>query len=237
MALQLREQSLKQSALLKKHLEVIASRIVEKYPQSFKDEIEGNVVGSGHDSLWKQQLLLSRVENCYRKIEHAPRKRPAPKDSSASISEALEKARQQQMASYGCITFNTTELPDGETEETLLAVKEKMKDAFKNAVHVDVDALMQKTFILQRRDIINTLMSVPDLHKEWPYLFNKAGMTINFYQLVGIDIGQAWWESTQTSVVKPTQKRKAWDPPESAVFGHKIGMQRLACLKEYTLLP
>ncbi|KAG1673608.1 hypothetical protein GQR58_015523 [Nymphon striatum] len=171
---------------LKKHLEVIARKIVEKYPQSFKDEIEGNVVGSGHDSLWKQ--LLSRVENCYRKIEKAPRKRPAPKDSSASVSEALEEARQQNMDSYGCINFNPTELPDRETEETLLAMKEEMKVAFKNAVHVDVDACMQKTFILQRRDIMNTHMSVQDVHKEWPFIFNKSGMVINFYQLVGIDI-------------------------------------------------
>ncbi|XP_065654982.1 uncharacterized protein LOC136081573 [Hydra vulgaris] len=45
---------------LKKHLDVIASSMVAKYPKSFKDEYGTTVIGSGHDSLRLQ--LVNRYD-------------------------------------------------------------------------------------------------------------------------------------------------------------------------------
>ena len=48
-----------------KDMERIAYRIVSKYPESFKDEIEGFVIGTGVESLTTQ--LMYRSDNCNRK--------------------------------------------------------------------------------------------------------------------------------------------------------------------------
>ncbi|XP_065653181.1 uncharacterized protein LOC136080459 isoform X2 [Hydra vulgaris] len=45
---------------LKKHLDVIASSMVAKYPKSFKDEYGTTVIGNGHDSLRLQ--LVNRYD-------------------------------------------------------------------------------------------------------------------------------------------------------------------------------
>ena len=45
----------------KKALECITRRIVAKYPSSFKDVLEGSLVGSGHESLCRQ--LINRAEH------------------------------------------------------------------------------------------------------------------------------------------------------------------------------
>ncbi|XP_065683521.1 uncharacterized protein LOC124813175 isoform X1 [Hydra vulgaris] len=54
---------------LKKHLDAIASSMVAKYPQSFKDEYGTTVIGSGHDSLTLQ--LVNRYDYLQRP-NHAP---------------------------------------------------------------------------------------------------------------------------------------------------------------------
>ncbi|KAK4326962.1 hypothetical protein Pmani_002565 [Petrolisthes manimaculis] len=56
----------------KKSLTCIAQKIVKRYPMSFKDDIEGLVVGSGFDSLLKQ--LICRFENINRNSNAAQQK-------------------------------------------------------------------------------------------------------------------------------------------------------------------
>ncbi len=45
----------------KRHITEISRQIVMQYPKSFRDEIEGQVVGTGYDSLVKQ--LVSWIDN------------------------------------------------------------------------------------------------------------------------------------------------------------------------------
>lgn len=53
----------------KRHITEIARNMVIRYPKSFQDEIEGQVVGTGYDSLVKQ--FLSRIDN-YRRLQAPP---------------------------------------------------------------------------------------------------------------------------------------------------------------------
>lgn len=68
----------------KKHLSEIARKIVSAYPQSFRDVIEDQVVGSGYDSITKQ--LQSRIDNLNRGKTSLYLKRQA---SSTSEGEDL----------------------------------------------------------------------------------------------------------------------------------------------------
>lgn len=79
----------------KKHLCEVARKMVIAYPFSFKDVIEGQVVGSGYDSLTKQ--LISRVDNLKRGKTTLAQKRQV---SSASEGEAHKRLR---LDSYGCV--------------------------------------------------------------------------------------------------------------------------------------
>ena len=69
------------------------------YPKSFKDDIEGEVVGSGYDSLTKQ--LQCRVGN-YKRSDMLGKKRIIPDDiSSVPENKKLRKD------SYGCIRWES----------------------------------------------------------------------------------------------------------------------------------
>ena len=63
----------------KKHLSEIARQMVPTYPKSFKDEIEDEIIGSGHDSLTKQ--LQCRVDN-YKRNETLTKQKSPPDDGS-----------------------------------------------------------------------------------------------------------------------------------------------------------
>ncbi|CAM1294703.1 Uncharacterised protein at_DN1090 [Pycnogonum litorale] len=188
---------------LKKHLETIACKIVTKYSASFQDVIEGHIVGTGYDSMHRQ--LISRVENCARKLDCIPRKRLRVDSTTSSASEERAAAQKHHRDSYGCVNYNPTQLPADETEESLLEKKEAMKQAFQRGEDIEVADLMRKTFILQRRDVL-TDTSVQDLVTEWPYLFTKTGTKVNFQELVGIDIESALTATAKFSRVKSFMK-------------------------------
>lgn len=78
-----------------------------RYTKSFQDEIEGQVVGTGYDSLVKQ--FISRIDTCRRLQVPATRKRLAESDSPDSAKKASRDA-------YGCINPEP-ELPVGETKQ------------------------------------------------------------------------------------------------------------------------
>ncbi|XP_065645858.1 uncharacterized protein LOC124812209 isoform X3 [Hydra vulgaris] len=84
---------------LKKHLDVIASSMVAKYPKSFKDEYGTTVIGSGHDSLTLQ--LVNRYDYLQR-----PNRVP-PLMSVLNMESQKEQLSvdviKRKTDSYGCL--------------------------------------------------------------------------------------------------------------------------------------
>ena len=85
----------------KKHLRKVARKMVLEYPKSFKDIIEGEVVGSGYDSLTKQ--LQCRVDNYNRNEKLRRSKKKIISDDIGTVSEN----KKQRKDSYGCIQWES----------------------------------------------------------------------------------------------------------------------------------
>ncbi|XP_056335164.1 uncharacterized protein LOC130246305 [Danio aesculapii] len=167
----------------KKHLSEIARKIVAMYPQSFKDVIEDQVVGSGYDSLTKQ--LQSRVDNMKRGKISLYLKR-----QTSSASEGDDTPfKIKRVDTYGCINWQPKQLPEGETEESQKCIQEELKTMHKNKCNntKDIEKKMMDTFYNQRRNIISG-MDTPLLVEEWPYLFEMCGLIIHFKELTGLDV-------------------------------------------------
>ena len=164
----------------KKTLAIIAQRIVAKYRRSFLDEIDSNTIGTGYDSLMKQ--LITRAENVARKNSDNRHRRPRDGDDEPAARKVL-KLRD----SYGCINYNPTDLPEGETTDSQTAHKLSMQASFARGVPNDeIQILISKTYYSQRFDIISKAIPIFDLQSEWPYLFEAEGMFPHFEELTGI---------------------------------------------------
>ncbi|XP_073724502.1 uncharacterized protein [Misgurnus anguillicaudatus] len=165
----------------KKHITEIARKMANAYPGAFKDVIEGEVVGSGYDSVTKQ--LINRVDNVRRGNTPLSLKRQA----TGSVEDTL--CRKKRLNSYGCKNWQPAHLPANETPDTQKCVQEEMKKMNKERCHdtKTIVNMMRATFFTQRQDIINGVDTL-DLTQEWPYLFETAGMMAHFKELTGIDI-------------------------------------------------
>ena len=75
----------------KKHFDEIGRKIVSAYPLSFREVIEGEIVGSGYDSLTKQ--LQSRADNLKRGKTSLSLKRQASSTSEEGEDLPLKKIR------------------------------------------------------------------------------------------------------------------------------------------------
>uniref|UniRef100_A0A8C5CYA4 Uncharacterized protein n=1 Tax=Gadus morhua TaxID=8049 RepID=A0A8C5CYA4_GADMO len=173
----------------KKHINEISRKMVLCYPKSFRDEIEGQIVGTGYDSLVKQ--LISRLDNCRRLQASTAQKRLPESCSPDNVKRVCKDA-------YGCINSEPV-LSPGETklqkqkqEELVKMFKNKDKDAKK------IERLMVETFPSQRRDVLSALKETEDFLKEWPFLCQEAGMRLNFKELTGVQLDASFEESTAT---------------------------------------
>ncbi|KAM9501371.1 uncharacterized protein Hap1MRO34_010529 isoform 1-T2 [Clarias gariepinus] len=166
----------------KKHFSEIARKIVSTYPQSFRDIIEDQVVGSGYDSLTKQ--LQNRIDNIKRGKNSLFLKRQA-----SSTSEGDDRPSKIRVDTYGCINWHPKHLPPNETEETQKCTQEELKNMHKNKSKntKSIEKKMVATFYTQRSNIING-METPVLVKDWPYLFEMCGIMVHFKELTGMDV-------------------------------------------------
>ena len=169
----------------KKDIENIAHQIVSKYPKSFKDVIDGECIGKGHDSLLRQ--LVNRVENNLRPSPDflCGMKRLKKTSENSDNSDIQLKVRKTDM--YGCINYLPKDFPDGETQETLTNKKETLKALASRGQgwsdNISRDQCL--CYILQRKDIVEKGLSVTVLLDEWPYLFNEKGINQHFENLLG----------------------------------------------------
>ncbi|XP_064482760.1 uncharacterized protein LOC135395533 [Ornithodoros turicata] len=154
---------------LKHQLSVIAQRIINEYPNSFKDCLDGTVIGSGYDSLLNQ--FCARVENELRNEEHADRVR-------------VRKSQSHHQKEYGCKSApkGTSSLEECERE------KESLKDMHMQmtASAEEVTVLMNSTFPLQHKEVRSG--TIAELKVSWPYLFEEIGLFCHFKNLVGLSI-------------------------------------------------
>ncbi|XP_040070617.1 uncharacterized protein LOC115326229 [Ixodes scapularis] len=166
---------------LKKHLDIIARKIVKDHP-CFKDVIDGRVIGTGHESLLNQ--LVSRVENSVR-----------PEKPSGSQREEKRKKRQ-----YGCLS------PCGpdEADDILKEKQAKLKELYQHGENqkYDILDLMESTYSLQRANIDSGVMNVEDLKEAWPFLFQPFGLFQHFRRLVSVDIESALNDSLPSKAQK-----------------------------------
>lgn len=106
---------------------MVAKKLVGKYPQSLKDVIEGEVVGTGYHSLVKQ--LQARIDNMKRHSTPRIHKRKSKSDTSDTEEIPAEKKASVQ-DTYGCIKWDVKFMPVTETLESQQEKKEKMKQLY-----------------------------------------------------------------------------------------------------------
>ncbi|RXN33042.1 hypothetical protein ROHU_004411 [Labeo rohita] len=201
----------------KKHLSEISRKIVSTYPQSFRDVIEDQVVGSGYDSLTKQ--LQSRVDNMRRGKNSLFLKRQT---SSASEGED-PPCKMKRVDTYGCINWQPKRLPLNETEDTQKCTQEELKNMHKNKRKntKSIENKMMATFYTQRSNIISG-METPVLVKEWPYLFEMCGIMVHFKELTGMDVDREAMSSKCKRVISYLISHEKKNKIEDILSGMEI---------------
>ena len=167
----------------KKDLNIIADRIVNTYPESFKDIYDGQVIGSGYASLAKQ--LADRRDNLNRPNNVNNLKR------ACSQADTSTKAKKKPTDSYGCIAWQP---PTSEAKRNLDEIAKHTQYMQELVVKKEeewddklFESAMKATYPLQR-EIINSGVSVHDVMKKWPVLKYPKGLFMHFRLLVGFDV-------------------------------------------------
>jgi hypothetical protein len=167
----------------RRQLRLLADKIVNTYPLSFRDMLDGDVIGSGYDSLMLQ--LESRLDNLNRGKLSVKRRLS---ENSTESSESVQSKKICPRDYYGCVSWQPI-LPSGDdlvdlkTKQT--ALKSLASDASPDMVLLK--ELMQQTYCLQREDI-NVGMNAAELQEEWPSLFTALGIETHFEQLTEIPL-------------------------------------------------
>uniref|UniRef100_A0A3P8P8F6 Uncharacterized protein n=1 Tax=Astatotilapia calliptera TaxID=8154 RepID=A0A3P8P8F6_ASTCA len=172
----------------------VARAIVSKYPATFADKTaEGEQLGCGYYSLLKQ--LKTRVEHVNRDNVSSrirqPRKRSTRENNEGDV--AIKRGR-SELDSYGCINWQPTTLPEGETSETLETKRQTMSTVFRSAgpqaiETTDVNTYMSLTYIYQRH-MLNSwpAPTLCEVQEHWPFLFTKRGLCTHFHTLTDIEV-------------------------------------------------
>ncbi|CAM4688507.1 unnamed protein product [Leuciscus chuanchicus] len=170
----------------KKHISEIARKMAKAYPGAFRDVIEGEIVGSGYDSLIKQ--MISRLDNVRRGNTSLSLKRQAVSNSEGEDTPC----RKKRLDTYGCLNWQPVRLPPNETPDSQKRVQEELKKMYKERCPDTkcIENMMRATFFTQRKDIFSGI-ETSDLMHEWPYLFETVGMKTHFKELTGMDIDKS----------------------------------------------
>ncbi|XP_051742073.1 uncharacterized protein LOC127508314 isoform X2 [Ctenopharyngodon idella] len=180
----------------------VARSIVTTYPLTFGDiSEEGEQLGNGFSCLQRQ--LKTRVEHVNRDIlEHRIRRprRPSAKRAGQQDSYSARKVR-CKVDSYGCINWQPSSIPEGETADSLEMKRKVAAEIFQSAGPraaelPNVDDLMQQTYVYQRH-MINSCPppTISEIEGHWPFLFTERGLCRHFKILTGIDIRSRFSET------------------------------------------
>lgn len=182
------------TSLGKKNATDVAKKLVAKYPKSLQDVIEGDIIGTGYDSLVKQ--ILNRIENVKRPTTPKIKKRRTSHDSDTDEIPPEKRAAIQD--TYGCIRWHVKFLPLGETAESQQQKKDELKHLFlQNEQSPEpLKRLMKTTFYSQRQEV-NQGNDIKSLLESWPYWFCEVGMTVHFHELTGVDLKETFLKNVE----------------------------------------
>lgn len=171
-----------------KAFKIVAKRVIEKYPQTFKDmDEDGKSFGDGSHTLY----LKLRDRNCYLNRPHMKR------SLSRSLNIPLKKQRKVLAAKAGCSNWQPDNYVESETKDT---IKEKieflrqviLQDAVENDPETQkkIYLYLEITFPAQRLFLNNVHKSptIKDIKTSWPILLQKKYIFWHYHKLMGHSI-------------------------------------------------
>lgn len=167
----------------------IARSIVREYPKCFADVgKKGDIVGDGSHSLLQQ--IKTRVEYKNRKNTLVRHRRE--KQARTAAAEGGTWMARGPVDQYGCVRWSPTELPSGETMESLNEIKNQLSNIYSAKGIGGEDTakpLMEKTYVIQRQYLNRVpAPAVNEIQKEWPFLFSKEGLFSHFGLLTDVPV-------------------------------------------------
>ncbi|XP_067658203.1 uncharacterized protein [Haliotis asinina] len=175
----------------KRHLEVVAQRLVDMYPESLQDRIENDVVGTGYDSLMMQ--FVNRNDNLNRNSSNLCLSQTSKRKLSGSDtdhSEGTEKQKNCPRDAYGCANWSPPITDVTSAESARDDLKRIHKEDPGRWSWDTIEGLILKSYPLQRATI-NDAKPVIELMEMWPFLFEVRGMLIHVNELLGINVKDA----------------------------------------------
>ncbi|XP_029663033.1 LOW QUALITY PROTEIN: uncharacterized protein LOC115235398 [Formica exsecta] len=177
-----------QNFIPSKAFKIIAEKIVDKYPQTFKDiDEDGKCFGDGSHTTY----LKLRDRNCYLNRPHMKR------CLSRSLNIPLKKQKKVLSAKAGCSNWQPEKYVDNETEETI----ENKSKFLRQIIHDDssrsdpniqhkINSYLEATYPAQRLFLNNVhkIPSIEDIKTTWPILLQKKYMFWHYKQLMGHSI-------------------------------------------------
>lgn len=159
----------------------IARKIVNRYPKSFADYINGRAVSDGINSL--MLMLEAKKENLNRRINFSPE---GTREQSRPLCEKNAKVRRSMQ--YGCVSWAPKMQRDG-TEEAMERKRVRLCEIFEtHDIDIfEVEQLMDETYPYQR-DLINKMLPVGEVLNRWPFLGSYRLLLNHCMQLTGVDV-------------------------------------------------
>lgn len=123
-----------------------------------RDEVGGTVIGPGYLSVRNQLEIENRLAYLKRPLSNQRRAASARRKLEVGEEGETNASAKRMRDGYGCIDFLPVDLPDGETDDSLNMKHLQLKTIHRSSTGswntVEISDLMQKTYILQRQDLV-----------------------------------------------------------------------------------
>ena len=162
-----------------REFKAVARRLVEDFPSLEEKFEDGTVIADGMEGLTKA-LKLSFYN-------HNRENRPPMGKHEKKLEPKYKK-----VDAYGCVDYAPTITLEEIREMSV--IKDRMKEDFisnKLIAMKDIQDEMSKIYPLIRYSIVEDSMMVPEIQKNYPYLFFSAGSSIlahHFERLTGLKV-------------------------------------------------
>lgn len=161
-----------------KAFKMAAKKIIDRYPNIFKDvDSDGVVVGDGSHSLFSKLTDRNNYLN-------RPHKRTS---NEKFLQPAIPKNKIKMIlnARAGCSNWQP-DIPD--TVQVAETDQEKLKTM--DVTNDEIIILLENTFALQRQFLnnINEVPTITDIRNSWPILLTKRGILWHFQKLTGTSL-------------------------------------------------
>ena len=170
----------------------IANEIIETYPISYQDDIQGSVWSDGKDT------LTASIINCiqYKKVRE--KRNQTLDDVASEVIPSKRLKKQLQQDSYGCVAYRPSIDPGN--LETLEEKRVRLEELFNNYNRTEnedkeVKILMMETYAYQREVIIINKGAIDAVSVQWPFLKDIFHLLDHFCTLMGKNLYDIWLKS------------------------------------------